>query len=163
MSICIKLQGILEWLNGYNIIYITHRGCLNKIPLYHRPKFAFLLIVSPPYLCEGASGTYSKLPILVRPSACWNPFYLVVCPTTQFLGYSLGTERQGVLSVTVTIGYCINLLGKWYKKLNPSMFSSSLYSFYEQFSPADAKLNNDNLLTLQAHSLKALETGREKV
>ena len=47
--------------------------------------------------------------------------------------------------------------------LNPSMFSSSLYSFYEQFSPADAKLNNDNLLTLQAHSLKALETGREKV
>lgn len=43
------------------------------------------------------------------------------------------------------------------------MFSSSLYSFYEQFSSADAKLNNDNLLTLQAHSLKALETRREKV
>ena len=38
------------------------------------------------------------------------------------------------------------------------MFSASLYSFYEQFSPADAKLNNDNLLTLQGHSLKALET-----
>lgn len=43
------------------------------------------------------------------------------------------------------------------------MFSASLYSFYEQFSPADAKLNNDNLLTLQGHSLKALETQREKV
>ena len=137
-------------------------GCLNKIPLYNRPKFAFLHIVSPPYLCEGASGTYSKLPILVmRPSARWNPSYLVLCPTTQFLGYSLGTEWRGVLSVT--IGYCINLLEKWYKKLNPSIFSSSLYSFYEQFSPADAKLNNDNLLTLQGHSLKALETQREKV
>ena len=50
------------------------------------------------------------------------------------------------------------------KKLKPLMFSSSLISpFFEQFSFTGAKLNNDNLLTLQRHSLKALETQREKV
>ena len=73
--------GMIKWIN---IIYITHMGCLNKIPLYDRPKFAYLLIVSPPYLCEGASGIHSKLPILVMcPPARWNPFYWILYPATH--------------------------------------------------------------------------------
>lgn len=62
-------------------MYTTHMGCLNKKPLYDGPKFAYLLRVFLPYLCEGASDTQHKLPILVmHPSAHWNTFYLRLSP-----------------------------------------------------------------------------------
>lgn len=89
----LKVLGILECFGGYDIIYILHMGCLNKKPLYDKPRFTYLLtflrhhlVRMPPvhsvsfpslsciHLLVGTLSAYSSAPATHNSSVITSPW-----------------------------------------------------------------------------------------